>query len=167
MLERSFVSLGKTIKNFAQNILQRVLVIALGVLVRDAIRKVIDVIGEMVMAVVDATNEFQALEIRLNTFNMNALVESGMAFNEAMERSIALTKEQLGWTIRLAVTSPYDATDVAMGYSLARSYGFVDIKAKKLTDSVLDFASGMGLDNVAIERIITNLGQMVQQGKIT
>ena len=167
LLEKAFVSLGKTIKNFAENILQRILVIAFGVLVRDAIRKVIDILGEMVGAVIDAANEFQALEVRLNTFNLNALIEAGYSYNEAMERSIALTKEQLGWTLKLAVSSPYDATDVAAGYSLARSYGFVDKKAKELTDAVLDFASGMGLDNVAIERIITNLGQMVQQGKIT
>ena len=167
LLEKAFVSLGKTIKNFAENILQRILVIALGVLVRDAIRKVIDVIGEMIGAVVDAANEFQALEVRLNSFNMNALIESGMSFNEAMERSIALTKEQLGWTIKLAIQSPYDATDISSAYSLARSYGFVDAKAKQLTDAITNFASGMGLGNVAVERITTNLGQMVQQGKIT
>ena len=94
-LERAFVSLGNKIKDFAQNVLQRVLVIAFGVLVRDAIRKVIDIIGEMVGAVVDATNEFQALEIRLNTFNLNTLIESGLSYNEAVEKSIALTKEQL------------------------------------------------------------------------
>ncbi|MBU2051432.1 MAG: tape measure protein, partial [Gammaproteobacteria bacterium] len=167
LLERAFVSLGEKIKSFAQNILQRILVIALGVLVRDAIRKVIDVIGGMIRTVVEATNTFQALEVRLNTFNMNTLLESGMAVNEAMERTIALTKEQLGSTLKLAVSSPYDATDVATGYSLARSYGFVDAKARELTDAVLNFSSAMGLDNVAIERIITNFGQMVQQGKIT
>lgn len=167
ILEKAVVSLGKAVKNFAQNIIQRILVIAFGVLVRDAIRKVIDVFGDMIRTVVEAANEFQALEVRLNTFNMNALVESGMAFNEAMDRSIALTKEQLGWTIKLAVQSPYDATDISSAYSLARSYGFVDTKAKQLTDAITNFASGMGLSNESIERIVTNFGQMVQQGKIT
>lgn len=167
LLERAFSSLGKNIKNFAQNIIGRILTIAFGVLVRDTIRGTITAIGNMIDTVARATYEFQRLEVRLNQFNLITLMEQGLSYNEAMEDTIALTKEQLGWTIKLAKSSPYDASDVTNAYTLARSYGFVDTKSKKLTDAILNFASGMGLENTAIERIITNMGQMVQQGKIT
>lgn len=166
-LEKAFSSLGKTVKNFAENIVQRILVIAFGVLVRDSIRKVIDAIGEMIGSFIDASNEFQRLRVRLNTFNMQPLIEGGMSFNDAMQKATKSTKEQLDWVLKLAKTTPYDATDVANAYSLARSYGFIDQKAKTLTDSIMEFASGMALDNTAIEKIITNFGQMMQQGKIT
>lgn len=166
-LTNIFKNLGNSIKNFAQNILGKILTIAFGVLVRDSIRKVIDVIGEMIGAFVDASNEFQRLRVRLNTFNMQPLIEGGMSFEQAMRKASKATAEQLDWVLKLAKTTPYDAVDVANAYSLARSYGFIDKKAKILTDSIMDFASGMALDNTAIEKIITNFGQMVQQGKIT
>lgn len=167
LLERTFKSLGNTIKNFAQNIIQRILVIAFGVLVRDAIRKVIDVMGEMVRGVVELSDTFLRLEVRLNRLNFNQLTEDGMSYNDALARSTQLTKDQLLWTLKLAGATPYDSADIAQAYTLARSYGFIDETSRQLTERILDFSSGMGLSGEAIERIITNLGQMVQQGKIT
>ncbi|MFA6198717.1 MAG: tape measure protein [Patescibacteria group bacterium] len=167
LLERAFKSLGNTIRDFAHNTIQRILVIAFGVLVRDAIRKVIDVLGELGRAVIEGGDAFQRLEIRLNRFNMNALKDSGMEANKIMAETIRLTKEQIGWTLDLAGLTIYDAKDIANAYSLARSYGFVDMEARGLTEDILNFVSGMGLTGMQVERIVTNLGQMVQQGKIT
>jgi tape measure domain-containing protein len=167
LLEKAFKSLGSSIKNFAQNIVGRILTIAFGVLVRDAFRKVISVIGEMVRAVYEGGDAFQRLEIRLNRFNMNALKESGMAANEIIAETTRLTKEQIQWALDLAGLTIYDSADIANAYSLARSYGFIDKEARSLTEDILSFTSGMGLSGMQIERIITNLGQMVQQGKIT
>ena len=167
LLEKAFVSLGKTIKNFAENILQRILVIAFGVLVRDAIRKVIDILGELIGTIVEVTSEFQALEIRLNSFNMSALIDSGLSFNEAMEKSIQLTKEQMNWMIELGLLTPFDAIDIAEAYGKARAFDFTDKESKRLTEAIVNFTSGMGLGNEVIGRIILNFGQMQQQGKIT
>jgi len=121
LVERAFQALGNTIKGFAEGAV-RTLSITIGVLLRDAVRSVINTFGEMINTIVEATAEFQRLEIRLNQFNLNTLMESGLSFNEAMEKSIKLTEEQLNWTIKLAKSSPYDATDVATSYSLARSW---------------------------------------------
>ena len=167
LLEKAFKSLGSSIKNFAQNIIGRILTIAFGVLVRDTIRKVISSIGEMIQAVIAGGDAFQRLEIRLNRFNMNALKESGMAANEIMAETTRLTKEQIQWALNLAGLTIYDSADIANAYSLARSYGFLDKEARSLTEDILNFTSGMGLSGMQIERIITNLGQMMQQGKIT
>jgi tape measure domain-containing protein len=167
LLEKAFTSLGANIKNFANNIIGRILTIALGVLVRDAFRKVIDVLGEMGRAVFESGDAFQRLEIRLNRFNMNALKESGMDANKILEETIRLTKEQIGWAIDLAGLTVYNTEDIANAYSMARSFGFADQMSRDLTESILEFSSGMGLEAVVIKRIILNLGQMEQQGKIT
>ena len=111
LLERAFVSLGNKIKNFAENIIKRILVIAFGVLVRDAIRKVIDVIGEMISSVVELSDTFLRLEVRLNRLNLNQLTKDGMSYNDALTKSIELTKEQILWTLKLAGATPYDSED--------------------------------------------------------
>jgi tape measure domain-containing protein len=88
-------------------------------------------------------------------------------YNAATALATKLTKEQLAWIQQLAVTTPFDAADVANVFTLARSYGFAADSAKTLTRDISDFAAGMGLGNTEIERIIVNFGQMVQQGKVT
>lgn len=139
----------------------------MGSLLADAINFVITKIGELVSATIDAGQEFQALELRLNRLNFNDLIESGSDFNSAQEESIKLTQEQLEWLQKLAAQTPYDNTDISNVFTLARSYGFAANRAQQITEDVTNFAAGMGLGNTEIERIIVNFGQMVQLGKVT
>lgn len=166
LLQNAFGFLGDTIDgvvNFTLNALAH----ALGELVADAVEFVIQKLGELVDATIEAGGEFQTLELRLQTLNFNTLTESGETFNDATAKSIELTKQQLEWLQKLAVATPYDAADIANVFTLARSYGFASDEAKTLTESITNFASGMGLGSTEIERIIVNFGQMVQQGKVT
>jgi tape measure domain-containing protein len=78
-----------------------------------------------------------------------------------------MTKEQLKWLNKLAASTPFDASDIAQTYTLARSYGFASDEAKGLTQDISEFAAGMGLSGEHIERIIQNFGQMKAAGKIT
>lgn len=166
MLQRAFSSLGGVISDITSGVL-RVLEYTLGNLLAGAIRAVVDQIQELISSAIEAGSEFQALELRLNTLNFNTLIESGMEYNKAQQQAIDLTKEQLTWLQKLAVTTPYDAADIANVYTLARSYGFADINARNLTNDITNFASGMGLGATEIQRIIINLGQMNQLGKVT
>lgn len=166
LLQRAFGAITDGIIGFGESV-ARVAETALGVLLRDAINAAIGFIRDLISATIDAGNEFQTLEIRLERLNFNDLVQSGMDYNKASETAIELTKEQLKWLQLLAAQSPYDATDVANTYTLARSYGFADQEARGLTETILNFAAGMGLTGVEIKRIIINFGQMVQQGKVT
>lgn len=166
LLQRAFGAIGESISSFGATI-GRIAEVALGVLLRDAIRAVIDGLKELVSETVAAGNEFQILELRLKRLNFNTLIEGGEDYNDAAEKAVELTKEQLKWLVLLAAQSPYDATDVANTFTLARSYGFAGDMAKGLTEDILDFSSGMGLTEVQVKRIIINFGQMVQQGKVT
>lgn len=165
---------------------------ALGQLLADAIQFVIGKLGELAAATLEAASQFQLMELRLNRLNLNTFLEqvkegtldvrdlgSGIVetFEDGSQKIVNYsrlmdvvnqeTQEQLRWVQRLAVTTPYDAQDIANVYTLARSYGFASDHAKELTQDITDFAAGMGLGNTEIKRIIVNFGQMAQQGKVT
>ena len=160
-----FDGLGNIVSNLVGGVF-RTLEYTLGTLIAGAITYVTGQIKELISNTIEAAGEFQKLELRLNTLNFNALTESGMDFNTAQAESIRLTQEQLSWLQKLAATTPYDNADISNTYTLARGYGFVDDRARSLTDTIVDFASGMGLGNTEMVRIIKNFGQMQQLGKV-
>lgn len=88
-------------------------------------------------------------------------------YTDAVKQATLATEEQLNWIMKLAAVTPFDATDIADTFTLARSYGFTADESKRMTENILDFTAAMGLTNVEATRIIVNFGQMVQRGKIT
>lgn len=166
LLQRTFSFLGETISSFGREVLN-VAEYALGKVLGDSIEFVLEKIRDLVTSTIEAGQEFQTLSIRLDRLNFNELIASGASFNEAMALSTQMTKEQLGWLQKLAAQTPYDNQDIANVYTLARSYGYAGDQAQGLTEDIINFASGMGLGNEEMERIIVNFGQMTQQGKVT
>lgn len=166
LVSNMFSSLGDIISGFVGGAL-RVLEFTLGNLIADAIEAVIDALKRLVSQTIQAGSEFQTLSIRLNGLNLQDAIDSGKSYDTAMKQAVSVTKEQLNWLQQLSAATPFDATAIANAYTLARSYGFVDDEARKLTKDITDFTAGMGLSNDHIERVITNLGQMVQRGKVT
>lgn len=166
LLQKTLSGLGNFISGVFQSGL-RILEYTLGNLLAGAIRKVIDFVGELISATIEAGSEFQKLDLRLQRLNINELVSSGMSYVDATKQAIEVTKEQLDWLQKLAVTTPYDNTDIANIFTLARSYGFAGKAAQDMTEDITNFSSGMGLGNVEMDRIIVNFGQMVQLGKVT
>lgn len=152
-------SLGREILNVAE--------FMLGHLLADAIEFIIGKLRDLAVATFEAGSQFQTMQLRLERLNFNSALESGDSYSEAMRTATAMTRDQLNWVRKLAVTTPYDAQDIANVFTLARSYGFASESAKGLTQDISNFAAGMGLGNTEIERIIVNFGQMVQQGKVT
>lgn len=140
---------------------------ALGQLLARAVEFVITQLAELVQETIAAGAEFQTMELRLKRLNFNDKMEELDDYADAMSAATQMTKDQLTWIQKLAVQTPYDATDIANVFTLARSYGFAAGEAQLLTKDISNFAAGMGLGNTEIERIIINFGQMVQQGKVT
>jgi tape measure domain-containing protein len=93
--------------------------------------------------------------------------ESTVSFAEALKQATPIVRSLIGWIERLAIQTPFDIEDITNVFTLASSYGFATEKSKELTQAVINFSAGMGLGNQEMVRIIENLGQMVQQGKIT
>lgn len=166
LLTRALGGAWEMLGNLGQSVVH-VAEYALGQLLANAVGFVTGKIGELVSATIEAGAEFQTMELRLNRLNFNAASDSLTDYDEAMAQAQFMTQQQLNWVQKLAVTTPYDAQDIANVFTLAQSYGFAADEAKTLTRDISDFAAGMGLGNTEIERIIVNFGQMVQQGKVT
>lgn len=166
LLGRAFSGLGNIVEWLTGSVF-RVLEYTLGSLLSSAIQGVISYVQELITSTIEAGNEFQSLEIRLKNFNFNSAIESGKDYTTAQQEAIDVTREQLEWLQKIAATTPYDLTDIANVYTLARSYGFANEEAQSLTTQISDFAASMGLGNTEITRIIKNFGQMTQLGKVT
>lgn len=166
LLEQAFGAVGDGIASIGTHIMN-VVETAMGVMLRDALEGIISLLHDVAASAIEAGTQFQTMEFRLRGINLQTMVDSGMAYDQAMESAIALTKEQLTWIMKIAAVTPFDATDIANVYTMARTYGFNDEEARKLTLSITDFTSAMGLSGVEADRVIVNLGQMVQRGKIT
>jgi len=130
-------------------------------------------IRDMFKTASDAAMEYQVTYTRLSTLIKNEVIgklgpsPSVDEYNNGLKQATVMTEELVNWTSKLAVTTIFGAEDILNVYTLAMSYGFASTQAEKLTESVLDFASGMGLGDTEMKRIIENFGQMRAQGKIT
>lgn len=162
----AFEALSGAMGGFAESI-GRIAEHTIGFLLRDAINAAVDMLKELVDQTIMAGDEFQKLQIRLDGMNMNDLIKSGTDANNILAETNKLTAEQIDWLSKISILTPYDSTDIANVFAMARAYGFNSSQSQVLTTSIADFASAMGLGNTEIERIIVNFGQMVQRGKIT
>ena len=86
---------------------------------------------------------------------------------EAMDVAAPKTRELLSWIERLAVVSPFSQESVAMAFRQALAYGFTTDEAKRLSQTMIDFASASGQSQDVMARTITNLGQIKAAGKMT
>lgn len=166
VFETVWDSAGEAISNFGKRVWD-VASVTLGVLLRDAIRGTIDLLSDLARSAFEAGAELQQVSLRLQGFNMQTLVDAGVKYTDAMTKAVDITKQQLSWIMQLAATTPYDATDIAFVFSMSEAFGYTAEQSKILTQNTLDFVAAMGLTGVEAKRIIINLGQMAQRGKIT
>lgn len=153
--------------------MQRVLEMAIGMNLSRVWWQLGMKIRDMFKTATDAAIEFQVTYTRLNTLMKNEVIgrlgpsPATDEYNAGLALANEQTKELITWTSKLAVLTIFGAEEILNVYTLAMSYGFASTQAEKLTESVLDFASGMGLGDTEMKRIIENFGQMRAQGKIT
>ncbi len=86
--------------------------------------------------------------------------------SEAMAQAGPKAKELLEWITKLAVLSPFKQEEVADAFRMAMAYGFTSDEAKRLTESMINFASGSGASAEVMSRIALALGQIKAKGKL-
>ncbi len=117
---------------------------------------------------VTAAGDFQLLTVRLRGLIQREQAETkDTPFSESLEYATEKAQELSFWVSNIAVKSIYKAEDIAKVYTLAMAYDMTSEEAKKLTMDVLNFATGMGLQDEAMVRIVENFGQMIAAGKMT
>jgi len=95
------------------------------------------------------------------------VVEGQMSMQEAMKQAGPQAKELLKWIQKLAIQSPFGQEDVAQSFQLALTFGYNIDQAKKLTETMVDFASATGASGDKIGQVMLVLGQMRTLGKVT
>lgn len=159
-LEGMFASVAEAAAGFGREVLN-VAEVALGVLLRDAIDFIIGQLKDLAQAVLDAGNEFQLLQIRLNSLNLPANASDIKDWSSAMATAKDLTKEQLTWIQQLAAATPFDPATIANVYTMARVFGETDAEARRLTKDITDFGAGQALSN---QDLTTTIQNCVHQG---
>lgn len=95
------------------------------------------------------------------------VIEGQLSMDEAMKLAGPQAKELLNWMQKLAIQSPFGQEDVAQGFQLALTFGYNIDQAKKLTETMIDFASATGASGDKIGQIMLVMGQMRTLGKVT
>lgn len=106
---------------------------------------------------------------------------------QALKMAAEQSKEMLAWIEKLAVESPFETSDVADAFKMTMAYGFMSnsaadlsvqtgkltaeqrkntITAERMTQAMMDFASGSGASGESMRRIALALGQIQAKGKV-
>lgn len=154
--------------------LDRVLYIGLGILTADIFRSIARGIRDIAQEAFDAATNFQLLQIRLQSFAVRDVVEGLMEAGQTAFDYAAIFKQvessvqdAYNWIVKTAAITPFTIESITNVYALARSYNFTEDQAKSLVETIGNFSAAMGLSDTEMKRIIVNLGQMQQLGKIT
>ena len=115
----------------------------------------------------DAAVNFQLLSIRMRGLLLQETMENNVVdYAGALDLAAEKAEKLVRWISKTAVETIFGAEEIANVYTLAMSYDYTSDRAKEITESVLNFATGMGLGNQEMQRIIENFGQMKAQGKL-
>jgi len=147
--------------------LQRIFDIVIGTSLSRGLHSLGRQIRDLGRIAFDAAVEFQLIQVRLLGLTRREFINAGYELGEAMRMAKEETAELVDWVTYLSVTSIFDAEQILEIHALAMAFDFTTQQAKDLTDSILNFGTGMGLTGEQMHRLMINLGQMKQQGKIT
>lgn len=156
------------------DLLDRIAYISLGILTADVFRFISRSLVDVAKSAFEAAANFQLLHLRLQGLVardvIQGLDEAQLAtanFGQILADSVGPAKDLFNWVRQIAVTTPFTVETLSNAFSLAKAYNLDTETAKKLVLATGNFVAGMGLEDTVISRVIENMGQMIQQGKIT
>jgi len=147
--------------------LKRIGEIAIGMNISNLIWHIGAQIKDVGAMAVEAAGDFQLMQIRLRGLVQRELAESDASLDFADSLAVATQRAQelSYWVSNLAVKSIFSAEDINNTLTLAMAYDFTSQEAQDLTESIINFSTGMGLTDEQMRRIIENFGQMKAAGK--
>lgn len=114
-----------------------------------------------------ATNERLSLSFQTMLAAELQAADATLSRADALEQASGKSQELLQWSQQIALNSPLDQQSITDTLRLAQAYGFTSEQAKGLTQTVVDFTSGSGQSAEVMERVITALGQIQTNGKLS
>jgi tape measure domain-containing protein len=140
------------------------------------IKSAIDLAGDafrtftgFAMEGLDAIANYERLSISLQTLTASQLLMTNQADDMATAMDMASDTAQglLVWVQELAINSPFSNEGVAEALRMAMAYGFTAEEAQRLVQAEIDYVSGTGQTEYAMQRISLALGQISATGKLT
>ena len=116
----------------------------------------------------DAIASYERLTATMETLVAKELLATGAASDmaDALSQSGTKAEELLKWVQELAIRSPFSQEGVADAFRTALAYGFSADEAQRLTEAMIDFASGSGATEGVMNQIALALGQIEAKGKL-
>lgn len=140
------------------------------------LKSAIDLVGDgfraftgFAMEGLEAIGSYERLEASLTSLVASQMVQAGVAEDVASAMGVASLKAQelVQWNEELAINSPFTSEGVAQAFRMAMAYGFTADESKRLTEAMIDFASGTGATEASMQAIARALGQISATGKVT
>jgi tape measure domain-containing protein len=150
--------------------------VLVGLLKFEAVRQVTQIVQGYSQAAVQSYAANERLEKSLQSLVAREKLRAGSVkdMTQAMAQSGVEARKLLEWTQKLAIQSPFSQEGVAQAFKMAQSYGFVSesadktvVSAKRLTQAMIDYASGSGQTEASMSRIALALGQIQAKGKLS
>lgn len=164
--------IGGALSNMAQ--------IAGGILGAGLFNRVADGLKSMAAGAFQATADFQAMQIGLESLVARELVaasatkdlagnmtEPTLKMADALNVATPRAKELMAQIEKIAILSPFSMETVQGTFRQAMAFGYTSDEATKFTSAMLDVAAGTGASNEMLERMSYNLAQIRMVGKIS
>lgn len=159
-----FLGIGKSVKDFLFGPMS-----LMGLMVGNIFKDMFTGVKDFAGSVFDAAAAFQQLNISIQTLSRRSL---------AFDRNVDITavtlddakveaKSLFDWLKQISLTSPFTMQSIADAMKFASAMGLSTNMTKQLTVATGNFAAAMGLSEDHQYRIMYNLAQIYQQGKLT
>lgn len=159
-----FVKVGKSIWNFFFGPLSLV-----GLAVGNLFKGMFTGVTQFADSVFDAAAAFQQLEISMETLTRrNIATDLGIdIISVSAAQASEETEKLFDWLKKVSLTSPFTMQSIAEAMKFASAMGLSTKMTEDLTIATGNFAAAMGLTDDHQYRIMYNLAQIYQQGKLT
>jgi phage tail tape-measure protein len=153
-----------------ESAISRILTIAGGIVASKIILGVADQIGYIAARSLEATAQLQLMQVSLESLAARELVrasEGMLTLTDVEGKAGNMAKKMIDELSRISILSPYTVEAVQNTFRLNTAFGYTFDQAKKMTEGLLQMASGIGADNEQLNRMAYNLAQVRLQGSVT
>lgn len=150
--------------------LSRILQIAGGMVAARVFMKIADQLGSVVVAAINATAQFQNMEIGLQGLvarELSRLTDGAQTIADVFPQAEIAAAGLMDQLSEIAIVSPYMVEAVMNTFRMQMAFGFTTDQAMKLTNGLLNMAAGIGATGPMLQRMAYNLAQINLQGKVT
>jgi tape measure domain-containing protein len=145
-----------------------VMTVAFGTVLGTALNGAAGSVQGFVQSGLDAYTSFERLNASLKQLVATEYrtKDPTLSMTDALSKAGVESEKLIGWTQQLAVDSPFSQEGVANAFQMAKALGFNIDESKRLTVTLVDWASATGKSEDAMQRIALALGQIHAKGKL-